>query len=169
MKWRGRLIVAVTLLGATGAFALKAGETVFIKAKNTKLLKAAKVDASSDETLQPGDKVEWQKAEGKEFHQVKAGGKTGYVYFSNLSTKPPESETLQGKGAVDPKAFASSGAATKALAPAAQAMENRGVDEKKAVHDLLAAEALSKDKVSPPAIATHVKTAGINAVVGGDE
>ena len=170
MKLRGRLIVAAALLAAGGAFAgLSAGTTVFIKAKNTKLLKAAKVDAAAEgAALQPGDEVAWQKMEGKEFHQVKVGGKTGYVFFSNLSTKKPEPEYLQGKGAVDGKAFASSGAATKALAPAAtndKAMSDAKLKE--AAKDILAAEALSQLVVTPGVAAAHAKTAGLNRVVGG--
>lgn len=168
MKLTGRLIVAGGILVAGGALgALSAGTKVFIKAKNTRLLSAAKADAKSTVTLQPGEEVLWQSmSPSKEFHQIKAGSKTGYVLFSNLSTKPPSTEYLQGKGTVDRKAFASSGAATKALAPAAQDMEKRGTTEKQAVHDLLAVEALSQTVITPVEVAAHTKNAGLLSVVG---
>lgn len=169
MKLRGRLIVAAALLAGGGAFgALTAGTKVFIKAKNTRVLKAPKADAAATETLQPGAEVAWQKAEGKEFHQVKTGAGTGYVLFSNLSMKPPDTEYVQGKGQIDAKSFATSGAATKALAPAAQDMEKRGTTEKEAVHDLLAAEALSQSKIGTAEVAAHAKSVGLNAAVGAE-
>jgi uncharacterized protein YgiM (DUF1202 family) len=126
-----------------------------------------KPDATSGvlAVLQPGDEVKWQKAEGKEFHSVQSGGKTGYVYFSNLSTSKPAQEYAKGSGAVDSKAFASSGAATKALGDGAIAYGDQKLNNDDAVKAVLAMEAMGQQTTAED-VAAHVKTAGLVPAVG---
>ena len=80
---------------------LQDGDIVFIKSKNTKLLDQPKMDARAVAVLQPGDQVRWRGASeggGKEFHRIEARGRAGHVLFSNLSTKFPAPQYLQGAG-----------------------------------------------------------------------
>lgn len=116
---RWLLLASLWVTGVAFA-ALSAGQKVFVKAKNTKVLRSAEFAAAAVDTLQPGELVVWQKKQTDQFHAViTPKGKKGFVYFANLSTQPPMVEYLRKTGdkPADPKAFATSGAATRALAP----------------------------------------------------
>jgi hypothetical protein len=123
MHVKTRWLVLGGLLTASSALAVKVGEPLYIRAKGTKLLASAAPTAKALAVLQPGEKVVWKGADpaNKQFHKVESGGKTGVVFVANLSSTPPSTElTAQSGGAaIDAQAFASSGAATKALSEGA--------------------------------------------------
>lgn len=116
------LIAASALLGAA-AWAVAPGGTLYIKNKGVKLLKDPK--AGSKELggeLKIGKEVVWNGASkaDKAFHEIKVDGKPGFVLMSNLTPNKPQDEIKDSSGApMSAQAFASSGAATKALTPAA--------------------------------------------------
>ena len=74
--------------------ALTAGQIVYIRSKNTRLLKDPKVDSINLAFLQPCSKVVWLEKANAEFHKVRAGNKTGYVFFSNLSKEFPNPQYI---------------------------------------------------------------------------
>ncbi|MFL5319324.1 MAG: SH3 domain-containing protein, partial [Myxococcaceae bacterium] len=138
---------------------------VWIKAKNTKLLQKADATSKVIAVLQPGEEVAWQSGpEAKEFHKVKSK-KEGYVYFANLSLQPSEPEFKPNGEKVDPKVFANSGAATKALSEGAIAYGTKKLSREDAVRSVIAMEAIAA-KVDPTQLAAHAKSVGIASVVG---
>lgn len=161
------------LLGAAAVFALggvtwagvSKGGKLYITAKNTKVLAGPSPTANVVTTLQPGAEVTWNGADGsnKQFHHViDAAGKKGLVFQSNLSPSKPKLELVAGAGGkeMDPKAFASSGAATKALSEGSiRYAEGKGM--KDAPKQLLVLEALSA-QVKGAEVAEHAKKAGLH-------
>lgn len=115
------LAAAVTLCG-TAAWAVKPGENLYIKTKDAKLLEKADAKAKVLGTLKPGEEVKWNGSDAKNklFHNIEANGKKGFTLQQNLSPNKPQLELASDDGKpVDAQAFASSGAATKALSDAA--------------------------------------------------
>lgn len=118
------LALFLSLLGGLSALAVKPGGALYVKAKDTKVLEKADPKAKVLGLLQPGTQVTWGGADkaNRLMHQVtgldSAGKKlSGYVLQANLSPSQPQPEYLtrdDGKP-IDPEAFKSSGAATKAL------------------------------------------------------
>ena len=163
-------VLALTLPGV--AAAVKVNEPLYVKAKNTRVMKAPSPTADTVLILQPGEQVTWKGADpkNKQWHQVEAsGGKKGYVFQSNLSTTAPNMELVTDNGEkrkVDPKGFVASAAAVKALSPGAVKYgEGKGGDSKKAVEQIQALEALAR-KVTTDDIASHAREAGLFQVVG---
>ena len=151
----------VALAGAAGAFALSAGDTVYVRARDTQVLKKASPTADTVLKLQPGDAVLWRGADKEQpkWHRVEVHGQVGFVWFSNLSTTPPDKELLtspQGASKVDAQAFASSGAAGKALTEGAirygdQDEKNKGTlkpSMKEAVRETLTVEAIAQQRTA---------------------
>ena len=105
---------------------MKPGEALYVKAKNTRVMKSPSPTADAVAILQPGQQVVWNGADpkNKQWHSVKApGGKVGYVFQTNLSASAPKMELVAKDGdtkRVDPAAFVASGAAVKALSPGAE-------------------------------------------------
>lgn len=163
----GALLLPLVL--GSGGLAVGVGEELYVKAKNTKLFSSPSPTSAVVLLLQPGDKVVWKGSDPKEkrWHHVDSRGKTGVIFQSNLSPNPPNMEVLASAGGaeVDPKAFASSGAATKALGDAAMNYgERKGMSE--AVLDLDALIAVAGE-VSPQEITAYAEKAGLFPVVGG--
>jgi hypothetical protein len=120
MRIAGKRWVAVLALCAAGtALAVKPGGSLFVKARNTRLMASPSPTADVVTILQPGQQVKWLGADAKDkqWHRVEADGKQGVVFQSNLAPKAPELELIAQNGVrqVDPVAFASSGAAVKLL------------------------------------------------------
>ncbi|MCB9556056.1 MAG: SH3 domain-containing protein [Deltaproteobacteria bacterium] len=163
------VVLAAGLVGLFGsAEAVKRGGTLFIKARNTKLMATASPTANVVAVLQPGDAVTWRgsSTQNKRWHNIEYKGKTGVVFVSNLSPKKPHMELSSSKGGqVDSRAFASSGAASKALGEGAVAYGNTK-NMGQAVAQIVALEKLAK-RVAPAQVAAHVKRAGLFPVVGG--
>jgi len=154
--WR----LALLALGmAWGAWALTAGDKVYVRARDTQVLKKASPTADTLTKLQPGDAVVWRGADKDQpqWHRVDVQGQIGFVWFSNLSVKPPDKELLtspKGSKSVDPQAFASSGAAGKALTEGAirygtQDEKNKGdlkPTMREAVRQTLTLEAIAQQR-----------------------
>jgi hypothetical protein len=120
MRIAGTRLVAVLALCAAGAaLAVKPGGTLFVKARNTRLMANASPTADAVAILQPGQEVRWLGADpkNKQWHRVEVEGKQGVVFQSNLAPKAPQLELVAQNGVrqLDPVAFASSGAAVKLL------------------------------------------------------
>jgi hypothetical protein len=151
---------AFLALAATGgALALTAGDKVYVRARDTQVLKKAAPTADTLLKLQPGDVVVWRGADKDQpkWHRVDIQGQVGFVWFSNLSTRPPSKELLttpKGANKVDPQAFASSGAAGKALTEGAirygnQDEKNKGdlkPTMREAVRQVLTLEAIAQQR-----------------------
>ncbi len=158
-------VVAAALLSASGAWAVKVGDDLYIKAKGVKLLKEPKPTSTAiGKELAVGEVVRWKGASEKDksFHEIEVSGKKGFVLMSNLSPSKPQMEIAEaGKGPLDTKAFASSGAATKGLTNAALTYsETKGPDMKKAAVQVIYAEEHNKNKGTPEAIAMKSKELG---------
>jgi hypothetical protein len=130
---RGARIALLMLGVASAAWALTLGDRVFVRGRDVAVLQSTAPTASTLLKLQPGDAVVWRGADPKKpaWHKVDAQGKTGFVYYANLSSTPPATELVsspQGARKVDAQAFASSGAAGKALTEGAIRYGNQ--DEK---------------------------------------
>jgi len=142
MRITAKKLVAVLALCAAGtALAVKPGEALFVKARNTRLMASASPTADAIAILQPGQQVKWLGADpkNKQWHRVEADGKQGLVFQSNLSPKAPQLELISQNGVrqVDPVAFASSGAAVKLLGDAAISYGNsKGKDYGQAAEQL---------------------------------
>ena len=130
---RKSLGLLALVLGAGAAWALTPGDRVYVRGRDVAVLQSTAASAATLVKLQPGDAVIWRGADKKKptWHHVDASGKSGFIYFANLSSTPPASELLtspQGAKKVDAQAFASSGAAGKALTDGAIRYGNQ--DEK---------------------------------------
>ncbi|MFP2908837.1 SH3 domain-containing protein [Pyxidicoccus sp. 3LFB2] len=173
LRTRGALIAAVLALGLPGvAAAVKPGEPLYVKAKNTRVMESPSPTVNVVVILQPGEQVTWEggDAKNKQWHRVTApGGKKGFVFQTNLSTTRPNMELVtnkDGKQQLDPKKFVASGAAVKALSPGAKAYgKGKEGDYQQAVDDIQALEGLAK-KLTPKDISRHVAEAGLFPVVG---
>ncbi len=141
------LLVAACLALALPALAVKPGGKLYIKTKDTKVLDKADAKGKVVGTLQPGDEVVWQGADAKEkqFHAVEMGKVKGFTLQSNLSPSKPQTELLaRDNGApIDGKAFASSGAATKALNEAALKAAGKKQTKAELVKGLATAEGVA--------------------------
>lgn len=160
-------VAAAALLSASGAWAVKVGDNLFVKAKGVKLLKEAKATSAAvagTKELNVGEEVKWKgpDAKDKTFHQIEVGTKSGFVPMTSLSPNKPSLEIAEaGKPGLDTKAFASSGAATKGLTNAALAYSGeKGPDMVKAAVQVIYVEEHNKNKGTPEAIAMKTKELG---------
>ena len=136
---RQAAFVLATVLAAGTAWALNPGDRVYVRGRDVAVLQSTAANAVTLAKLQPGDAVVWRGADKKKptWHRVETNGKNGFVYFANLSTTPPASELLtspQGAKKVDAQAFASSGAAGKALTEGAIRYGNQDEKNKGEMH-----------------------------------
>ena len=165
MKSGMRALAAIALIGACGAWAVAKGGTLYIKSKDTKVLKDPKADAKAVVTLQPGAEVVWNgpAEKDKTFHEISSAGKKGYVLMTNLSPNKPAQEIDASTGKpMSAQAFASSGAATKALTPAAiKYAESKGPSANEAACEIIYLEEHNNNQGTPDAIAAHQKVAGL--------
>ncbi len=157
-------VVVLTAFAFAGA-ALAADRQLYIKSKDTKLLKSASLSAPVAATLQPGTEVTWKGADAKEktLHKVVAGGKEGFVLQANLTPSKPSNEVLGSDGkSVSAQAVASSGAATKALTPAAiKYAEAKGPSANEAAIEIIYLEEHNNNVATPEAIAAFQKASGL--------
>lgn len=163
MKSGMRALAAIALIGASGAWAVAKGGTLYIKSKDTKVLKDPKADSKPVTTLQPGAEVTWNGPSDKDktFHEVTAGGKKGFVLMTNLSPSKPATEIDSTSGKpMSAQAFASSGAATKALTPAGVTYAQGEVKKTEAAAEIIYAEQHNINKGTPAAIAAKAKELG---------
>jgi predicted small lipoprotein YifL len=157
-----RSLTVLALVGAATAGAVKKGDPLFIKSKDTKVLKDPKADSKTVDTLQPGTSVTWNgpSDKDKQFHEVTtAKGKKGYVLMSNLTPNKPADEISGSSGEpVSAHAFASSGAATKALTEAGVSYaKGKGASTMEAAAEIIYVEEFNKTKGTNEAIAAKAK------------
>jgi len=161
-------LMAAAVLVASTAFAVKPGGTLFIKSKDTKVLKDPKASAASAGTLQPGEEVTWVGPSDKDktFHEISTAKiKKGYVLQANLSPSKPAEELDVSTGKAIPKgAIASNAAATKALSPAGiNYAKGSGEEAPKALEaaaEIIYTEEHNKLKGTDAAIAAKSKALG---------
>lgn len=166
MSKREILLALALALGAPGsANAVEVGGTLYVRAKDTRLLESPSPTSKVVAILQPAQSVVWQGAhpKNKKWHHVKAGGRSGYVFQSNLATKAPSMEIVAGEGAgkMDAQAFASSGAAVKAVSSGVLSMGDQRLEMKESILQLDALERFVQEKVKAEDVAAHARQAGL--------
>ncbi|HSP79406.1 MAG TPA: SH3 domain-containing protein [Myxococcaceae bacterium] len=166
LRKRETLLVLALALGAPGsASAVEVGGTLYVRAKDTRLLESPSPTSKVLAILQPAQSVVWQGAHprNKRWHHVKAGGRSGYVFQSNLATKPPSMELVAGEGSgkLDAQAFASSGAAVKAVSSGVLSMGNQRLELKESILQLDALEHFVQERVKDEDVAAHAQQAGL--------
>jgi hypothetical protein len=166
MKSGYRVLAAAALLSACGAWAVAKGGSLYIKSKDVKLLKEPKAGAAPamPKPLELGAEVKWlgPSEKDKAFHEIEVGVKKGFVLMSNLSPSKPQTEMAGSSGApISAQAFASSGAATKALTPAAiKYSETKKGTASDSAAMVIYVEEHNKNKGTPEAIAMKSKELG---------
>jgi hypothetical protein len=163
-----RWIVMLGLLVASAVHAVKSGDVLYVRARDTGLMSRPTPTADAVRTLQPGTPVSYvaPARDAKGWHEVQAGESRGFVYQSNLSTQKPKAELVKHNGpALDPTAFASSGAATKALTEGAVRYGTTTKPEyERAVKDIERAEAIAKS-ITPAELAMHESKSSLHPMV----
>lgn len=157
---RTLLLLALGLASAS-AWAVSKGGTLYVKTKDAKLLESADLKGKAKGVMRPGDEVVWSGAApgNKGLHGVKHPKLgEGFTLQSNLSPHKPAPERLtrdDGKP-IDAMAFASSGAATKALSEAAGKYAEGNPPLETILVGLVSAEAVSA-QVTPEAARAAVE------------
>jgi hypothetical protein len=164
-----RRLAAVVAALATLAYAgVKPGGTLFIKARNTRVMQSPAANAQVVGVLQPGAPVVWEGPDPKDkrWHRITAGKVKGVVMGANLSVERPVKEVTSTKGAdaSDLQVFMSSGAASKALGTGALEYSKRE-NAVEAATQLQRVEQLAKS-VGPQEVSQHARKAGIVDAVG---
>jgi hypothetical protein len=147
------LLLTLVLSTAQSALAIAVGGKLYVKSKDTPLLKDPKASSAKLTTLQPGTEVTWKgaSAKDKQFQEVEANGKKGFVLTSNLSPQQPQQEFDGSVGKpMSAQAFANSGAATKDGPPRTQYQGSSAAQE--AAAELIYVEELNKAKATPQAL-----------------
>jgi hypothetical protein len=162
-------VILLALVLARSVLGVGVGQQLYVKAKNTKLFASPSPTSEVVLLLQPGDPVVWRGPDAREkrWHRVDVRGTQGVIFQSNLSPQPPSMEVLASSGGaeVDPQAFASSGAATKAVGDAVMKYgERKGMSE--SVTELDALLAIAK-QLSVQQIDEQAKKSGLFPVVAG--
>ena len=171
MRQAATVLALVLVAGA--AWALAPGDRAYVRGRDVAVLQSTTPGAATVVKLQPGDTVIWRGADQKKptWHRVDAKGKSGVVYFANLSATPPERElvtTPAGVKKLDAQAFASSGAAGKALTEGAvrygdQPEKNKGdlrPTMKEAVRQTETLEAIAAQRTDAEIDAQAARIAG---------
>jgi hypothetical protein len=160
MKKLFSVIAASALLSASAAWAIAKGGSLYIKAKDVKLLKDPKAGSKEVTAVALGEEVKWLGASEKDksFHEVEYKGKKGFVLMSSLSPSAPAKEIASDGKSMSAQAFASSGAATKGLTSAG--VKYAGQDAAAAAADVVYIEEHTKAKATPAAVAAKAKELG---------
>lgn len=156
-----RLALAAAVVGSP-AMAVKPGEMLYIRSKDTALVKKADPKAPVVTKLQPGTEVVWNGPDekNKTFHKVKAGAKEGYVLQVNLTaTKPQDELASDGKG-ISAHAVASSGAATRALSEEGQEYAKKTPDLTTAAKQVVMIEGINS-QIKDKDVADHAAKQGL--------
>lgn len=169
-------LLALVCVAASGtALAVPPGGTLYIKAKNTHLKASSSPTADTLVVLQPGKAVTYDGRQGntpwcKVTAAVdKKGSVQGFVYQANLSVSPPSMEVSSknpGKP-LSPEAFASSGAAVKALGPGAIEY-GKTLSRPESVQQLIELESLAAS-IDTAQVSEYARAGGLPEVVGRPE
>lgn len=146
------MLPLLLLCGGPAVAGLKVGDKVYVRTRNTKVFAdgdGAKV--ANLKALQPGDAVTWrgQSSKNPRYHEVTtAAGKSGFIWYQNLSTVPPRDEIVVQKGTStsakkSTQAFANHGAAARGLSEGAKKVSAK-VDKGESARRLLVLEGLAK-------------------------
>jgi hypothetical protein len=166
-------LLALVCVATSGtALAVTPGGTLYIKAKNTHLKASSSPTADTLVVLQPGKSVTYDgRAGNTPWCKVtvpvdKKGPVQGFVYQANLSISPPSMEvTSENPGKpLSPEAFASSGAAVKALGPGAIEY-GKTLSQPESVQQLIALESLAAS-IDTAQVAEYARAGGLPEVVG---
>jgi len=165
------LALVCTMTGGT-ALAVKPGGLLYVKAKNTHLKASSSPTADTLVVLQPGKEVTYDgKVAGTPWCKVKVavekkGTVAGFIYQANLGVSPPAMEvTSKSPGKpLSPEAFASSGAAVKALGPGAITY-GASLPESQSSDQLIALEKLAAS-IKDAQVVEYAREGGLPEVVG---
>ncbi|MET0405933.1 MAG: SH3 domain-containing protein [Cystobacter sp.] len=167
------LVLAGLTLGGS-ALSAEPARTLYVKAKNTHVKTSASPTADTLVVLQPGQTVAYNGREGTTpWHRVTvAAGKgslQGFVYQANLSSSPPSLEVLSKnpRAPLSPEAFASSGAAIKALGPGAIDY-GQTLEHSESVQQLIHLSELASG-VRDEQVAEYARAGGLPEVVGSGQ
>ena len=173
-----RLAVLWAWAGATLAVAAPSAPNpkpavLYVKTKDTHLKNSSKPSATTLLVLQPGAQVTYLGRDGTTpWHQVTAPGTKGaavqgVIYQANLSSAPPAMEVISKNPdkPLSPQAFASSGAAIKALGPGA-INYGKTLPNPESVEQLAALEKLAQNEVSDADVTAYARAAGLTDGTG---
>ncbi len=152
--------------GPTPALAVKPGGTLYIKARNTHLKASAEPTASTLAVLQPGMEVTYEGRQGTTpWCQVtaameKKGPLRGVIFQSSLAVAPPSMEVSRKNPSkpLSPEAFASSGAAIKAVGPGTLAY-GKTLSQSQSAEQLKALVAFTS-RITDSQVAAYVQARG---------
>jgi hypothetical protein len=168
VRQRTRWLLCAALAVAGPAAAVKVGDKVYVKSSGVSAWD--KADGKGKKTaLKAGDEVSWQGPDDKhkEMQLINfgpGGKKKGYVNIAVLSPNKPADEISGDGKTTSAQAFASSGAASKALTSAGlKYAEGGGEKAVLAAAEIIHLEGSSEDEKKN--VADHVKKAGL----GGGE
>ncbi len=155
-----RIFLALILCAATSALAIAKGGKLYIKSKDTPLMKQPSAKSVALVKLQPGTEVIWNGASEKDkvWHEVTVDGKKGFVAMHSLSPHRPQAEldTSTGKP-MSAQAFADSGAAGGCRFGASSTVYKSSPSTEAAAAELIYVEELNKAKATPEAISAKNK------------
>lgn len=154
--WLGVALGAALLAGT--AWAVQKGGTLYVKSNEAKLLDKADAKGKEVGKMKLGQQVIWHGAspDNKMFHEVEAGKKKGFTLQQNLTPNQPAQEIATSDGKkVDAQAFASSGAATRALSSTALAYSKEKGSSKEELMKQL--DAASRGIITAESVAETVK------------
>ncbi len=165
------LALVCTMTGGT-ALAVKAGGTLYVKAKHTHLKASSSPTAETLVVLEPGKEVTYDgRVAGSPWCKVKVtvdkkGPLQGVIYQANLGVSPPAMEaTSKSPGKpLSPEAFASSGAAVKALGPGAIEY-GKSLARPESVDQLIGLEKLAAS-ITDTQVTEYARAGGLPEVVG---
>ncbi|MGZ3459482.1 MAG: SH3 domain-containing protein [Archangium sp.] len=169
-------LLVLACVATTGtALAVAPGGKLYVKAKNTHLKASSSPTADTLVVLQPGKEVQYDgRAGGSPWCKVtvaadKKGTVHGFIYQANLGVSPPSMEvTSKNPGKpLSPEAFASSGAAVKALGPGAIEY-GKTLSRPESVQQLIALESLAAS-IDTAQVAEYARAGGLPEVVGRPE
>ncbi len=165
------LLALALVLGGVGASAADP-QPLYVKARNTHLKASSKPTAKTVRVLQPGDRVTFLGREPgtpwcRVTHTEGTKVSQGVIFQASLTATAPTRElsSQQGGAALDPQAFAASGAAVKALGPGVVDYGKDDPDLARHVKGLEALEGLAVT-VNEAVIAQAVREKQLNPVVG---
>jgi hypothetical protein len=169
------LLLLACVATSVPALAVPLGGTLYIKAKNTHVKASNSPTANTLVVLQPGNPVMYNGREGTTpwckvtVTADKKGSVEGFVYQANLAVSPPSLEvTSKNPGKpLSPEAFASSGAAVKALGPGAIEY-GKSLSRPESVQQLMQLEKLAAS-VDTAQVAEYARAGGLPEVVGRPE
>jgi hypothetical protein len=161
-------------LGGPALAAEQPARTLYVKAKNTHLKASGSPTADTLRVLQPGHPVNYLGREGTtSWHRVSVaddkGPLQGFIYQANLSSSPPALEVLSKdpKKPLSPEAFASSGAAIKAIGPGTIEF-GKTLEHSESVQQLIHLSELAS-QIQDADVAAYARAGGLPEVVGSGE